>query len=186
MLDDLRNLFGDMLSGKIKDTQIALTKQESDMLRLKVDGLLDKVRTFEEERVPLITKLEEMRLQLANKDSLIADLEAKLAERDRGPDRLPEKQEEILKLLHHSESLSVEQIADSIGLSAPDTKFHMDKLSEGEFIRFDLNKAVSMNRMIRSSPLVRARGGYSGNAPKSLGAYYIKAKGREYVVTKLG
>ena len=47
MLDDFRNLFGDMLSGKMKDTQIALTKQESDLLRLKVDGLLDKVRSLE-------------------------------------------------------------------------------------------------------------------------------------------
>ena len=126
------------------------------------------------------------RLKVNEQAALIANLEAQLEQRDRGPDRLHQKQEEVLKLLHHNDSLSVEQIAGSIGLSAPDTKFHLDKLSEGEYVRLDLHKSMGITSVVGRSSLVGARGGRPAPSQKSLGHYYIKAKGREYVVTKLG
>ena len=171
-----------MLSGKMKDTQIDLTKHESDLLRLKVDGLLDKVRSFEDERIPLIKELEVQRLKVKEQAALIANLEAQLEQRDRGPDRLHQKQEEILKLLHHNESLSVEQMAGSIGISAPDTRGHLDALSADEYVALDLNKTMGLRSVVSRSGLVASRGGRQAPSQKSLGHYYIKAKGRAYVM----
>ena len=182
MLDDIRNFLGDMISGKTKDAHLALTKEQAEVFKVRLDEAVEENESLRDEVRGLTEALTESqsRIQQLQQETTMASPEQN--------ERLHEKQEQILKLLHESEELSVEQLAESISLSSPDTKFHVDKLSEEEFIKLNLNSSININRTIRQSPLVSARRGRNAahSQSKSLGVYYIKPKGREYVVTKMG
>jgi hypothetical protein len=129
MLDDIRNWAGDVLSGKMKDAEIALTKQESTILRLKIDGLLDETSSLREERVSL-------RLKMEDQAALIADLTTQLEERDKliaelkrpkskVPDGFDEVTKRIAQFMAEHDGVSHEEISGGLGIPMADVRYHV-------------------------------------------------------------
>ena len=169
MLDDIRNLVGDMLSGKMKDAEISLTKQESVNLRLKLDGLLDEATNLRNERVILISKLEAQRIELGDKDSLIANLKAQLDKRDPVADRLEDPTCEVLRFLFDSgEAMALESIMQKFLMASSVAKFHLGVLLKLKFISFE-----------ESTVGFGMDDGFYDGCPDQ---YAIVQKGREYVM----
>jgi len=132
MLDDFRNFFGDVLSGKMKDERIALTKQESDILRLKTEGLTDEVTSLREERVSLRLKMEDqtalitnLRAQLEERDKLIAELKRP---KSKVPDGFDEVTKRIAQFMAEHDGVSHEEISGGLGISLADVRFHVGAL----------------------------------------------------------
>ncbi len=171
MLDDIRSLFGDMLSGKMKDAEISLTKQESANLRLKLDGLLDEATSLRDERVVLISKLEAQRLELRDKDSLITDLRSQLNKRNPVTERLEDPTEEVLNFLFESgEAMTLDTIMRKFSMASSVAKFHLGALLKLKYISFDEGMVgFGIDEDI-----------YEG-VPEQ---YSIEQKGREYVMKK--
>lgn len=119
-------------------------------------------------------------------EELAAELQMKLRDLTEKGDVLVDAQAQILRLLHHGGTLSVEQMANFIGMSAPDTKFHVEKLREYKYVEIDINKTVSASRSPHRSPINRALGQARPRGVETLGYYYILNKGREHIVTKSG
>ena len=71
MIEDARNFFGDILSGRIKDERIALSKEQSDDLRLKLDNLTAEFNRLRSQNELLTTDNRDLSLR-------IGDLEAEL------------------------------------------------------------------------------------------------------------
>lgn len=181
MLDDIRNFFGDVLSGKMKDAQIALTKQESDTLRLKVDSLLDKVRMLEEERLPLIKELEIHRLKVREQATLIADLTAKLEQRDSIGEGLDEKEIQVLQLFFDAgRDLSTDMVAQHFKWSSGEADFYVGSLLKQKFLRVSRPGIKGGLSPVRS---LYGRG--SSGASKGLPALCaITQEGREQVMKR--
>ena len=135
MIDAFRNLFGDMLSGKMKDAEISLTRQESANLRLKIDGLIDEGIKLRDERAVIIPKLEIQRLQLADKDSLIADLTAELQQRNPVVDGLDEEEAKILQFFFDAQESSREVASNSLQIPLPRATHYVGSLLKRSFLR---------------------------------------------------
>lgn len=171
MIDDLRNLFGDMLTGKMKDSEIALTKQESALLRLKIEGLLDEGAKLRDERAAFVSRLEDQHLQLTEKKLLIADLTAKLKEHDWVPDELDQPTREVLQLLYDSgDGLNINAIRSPFGFSVSEAKFHLGVLISLRFIGFSegtVGFAIDED--------------YYEGVPET---YFVEQKGRAHIMKK--
>ena len=174
MLDDLRNLFGDMLTGKMKDSEIALTKQESAILRLKIEGFIAELSKLRDERAVFASRLEDQRLQLAEKDSLITDLTAKLDERKPVEDRLDDPTHEVLKLLFNvDEGLDLGTISSHFDRTQGVAMFHLDTLKDLDFIGHKRGRTAPMGLYSGSQNLMRS---------STSDTFFIKPKGRAYIM----
>ena len=172
-------------SAAVLEKHLALIK---DQLAASESKLVeaDARTTLADQRTALASERAALAESRATKaEELVAELQQRIRDLAEKGDVLPEPQAKILQLLHHNDSLSVEQIAGSIGISAPDTKGHLDALSADEYVRRDLNKSMGISSVIGRSALVASRGGRQTSSQKSLGHYYIKEKGRAYVM-KMG
>ena len=148
-----------------------------------IDLLTQKVTLLDEKLLESNLSLEKARLKIGELLAENKKLRKQIAPDE--DDRIHPKQEEILEVLHKSETLSVEQISQVIGVSPPDTKYHLDKLDVLEFVELDINRSVNDARAQRISLPALSRDGGRGRK-RSLGFYYIGSKGREYVVTRMG
>jgi hypothetical protein len=170
MLDDLRNLSGDILSGKMKDAEIALTKQESAILRLKIEGLIDSNTELRGERATLRSEIETLRgeigvLRLKENDqaAVIADLTAKLEEGKPVEERLDDPAHEVLKLLFkNSEGLDIRSICAHLNVEHGVASYHVGVLLDAKFIGFT-KRALNF-------------------AGASTNIFYIHHKGRAYIM----
>jgi hypothetical protein len=181
MIDDLRNLFGDMLSGKMKDSEIALTKQESAILRLKVEGLIDSNTELRDERVALRLQIETLRSEISvlrlkedDQAAIIADLTAQLQKDNPVHDRLDEPTAKVLKLLFdHGDGLDIDSIRSPFGFSVSEAKFHIGILMDLKFIEFQ----EGLVGFAHSDAFGESH--YSGGSPD---VFYIQQKGRAYIM----
>lgn len=162
---DITNIAKDAI--RIANTA-GLSKDVIDLLTAKITLLDEKLIETKAAFSDVMMENQKLRKQLADLTPV--------------QESLPEPQTKILQLLHHNESLSVEQIAGSIGISAPDTKGHLDALSADEYVVLDLNKSMGISSVIGRSSLVASRGGRQSSSQKSLGHYRIKLKGRAYAM----
>ena len=163
MLDDIRNVAGDLLSGKMKEAEIALTKQESSILSLKIEGLIDQLASLREERITLIKELESQRLQLVDKESLITDMASKLQQNQPVEERLEDPSHEVLKILFKNpDGLDIKTICSHLNVEQGVANYHVGFLLESKFI--GITKRV-LN--------------YAG---ASMNFFYINQKGRTYVM----
>ena len=68
MIEDVRNFFGDILSGRIKDERIALSKEQSDDLRLKLDNLTAELNRLRSENELLTTDNRDLVIRIRDLD----------------------------------------------------------------------------------------------------------------------
>lgn len=134
MLDDIRNCAGDILSGKMKDAEIALTKQESAILRLKIEGLLDEANSLREERVSMRLKLDgltatiaNLTMQLEERDKTIAELKKP---KDTAPNGFDAVTKRVVQFIAEQDGVSHEEISRALTLSLADVRFHVGALIE--------------------------------------------------------
>ena len=158
MLDDIRNLIGDIASGKTKDATIQLSQQEASLLRAKLDDSDSENQVLRQENA-------ELKLRLSEFDKNTEKVESK---------QLPDEQVKILKFLSNSsKSIPEPKVLEASGLSLPDFQFHIGELLKDKFVSHGVHRGS--NRVVKIGQARRSRSSsYSGPV------YGIYQKGRQY------
>jgi predicted transcriptional regulator len=129
MLDGTRNLLGDIASGKIKDERILLLADELRANDRKLSEATSEKEVLQAENAKLESQIIEL-------ESTITNLQERLRNAHLTTDELDPKANEILKIFFEAtQPITAERIAQSVGLSVNEAKYHMDELGKRKFFQ---------------------------------------------------
>jgi len=171
MIDDIRNWFGDIASGKIKDAHLALSEATArDFHRQLTETIAENnlIRSHLKELAA-----EKVILQTKN-----SELEAKLNEITAKQKQTDEPNQELLQLLfEHEDGLDVATIAARMSMTTGVAKFHLGVLLDLKYVDFDAGSVGFGGQGYDGEPSF-----YAGT-PET---YWIEQLGRAYIMKKRG
>lgn len=128
MIDDIRNWFGDIASGKIKDAHLAMSEATARDFERKLSEAIS-------ENGVLRSQLDEATVENSTLKTRIVELERQLEELSDDRDPSDEPNRELLKLLFDApEGLSISEITNRMRMTTSEAKFHLGVLLELGFI----------------------------------------------------
>ena len=129
MLDDARNIIGDLASGKIKDQRLALLADELTASDRKLSDATAKLSILKSENSDLKSQVDQL-------ESTLNHFRLKIQPEIEGRKFIDDEAQEMLETLFDADAdLTVDRIVSGLSVSGSVAKFHLDTLLSARLVR---------------------------------------------------